>query len=351
MRETTVAASLLIDLLGHLADRVPREQLCRAAQLDPKLLADPDERVPGSVMERLWRAGEELSGDVDLGLHAAASHHPAALNILGYVILNCGTVGEVAEKLGRYAAILNDGLRVTITRPASPAGEDAICQFEAVEGPDNYLVRAPRHAMETIAAGIVCSMIALTRERILPREVSFRHRAPASVLEHARILGVTPRFGQPHNRVVFRATDWERPVLSAHPSLLAVFERHAQDMLAKLEQHGPVSRRLLQLLAKRLQGASPALPEMASALAMSPRNLQRALRDERTSFQALLDHARRELALRHLATPEGSAAEVAFLLGFADASAFTRAFRRWTGATPGAWRAQQRADGPAPRLH
>ncbi len=112
-----------------------------------------------------------------------------------------------------------------------------------------------------------------------------------------------------------------------------------------------MSRRLLQVLAKRLKGGSPPLGEVASALAMSARNLQRALREEDTSYQALLDHARRELALGHLATPAGSAAEVAFLLGFADASAFTRAFRRWTGSTPGAWRAQQRAAAPPSQCH
>lgn len=347
MRETTVAASLVIDLLGHLADRVDRAELCRAAEVDPKLFTDPDERIPGSVMERIWTAAEQLSADADLGLHAAASHHPAALNILGYVILNCKTVREVAEKLGRYAAIINDGLRVTLIRE----GTNIACQFEAIEGTNNYMLRSPRQPMETIAAGITCTVANLTRANVTPRGVSFRHAAPPEVGEHTRIFGVPAEFTQPHNRVLFRAQDLELPIPSANPALLAVFERHADDMLAKLEQHGPVSRRLLQVLAKKLQGGSPSLDEVAVALAMSPRNLQRSLREEETSYQALLDHARRDLALRHLATPEGSASEVAFLLGFADASAFTRAFRRWTGSTPGAWRAQQRAESATQRLH
>jgi AraC-like DNA-binding protein len=340
MRESTVAASLVIDLVAHVARRGQAVgDICRAARIDPAVLDLPDDRVPGSAMERLWEVGERLTGDPDLGLHAAESYNPGALNILGYVILNCRTALEVADKLGRYAALLNDGLRVSLSRD----GDATVCRFEVVAGMDNYLLRSPRQPMETMAAGVTCTVAALTNATITPREIGFRHAVPAKVTEHARIFGMAARFRQAEDRIVFRTQDLDRPIRSENASLLSVLERHADEMLAHIEEHGPVSRRLLQILAKRLQGGAPPLGEIASAMAMSARNLQRALREEDSSYQALLDHARRELALRHLATPEGSAAEVAFLLGFADASAFTRAFRRWTGSTPGAWRAQQRA--------
>lgn len=346
MRETTVAASLVIDLIGHLGRRgLPALDVCRAAHIDPAVLEAPDERLPGSLMERLWQVGESLAVDPDLGLHAAESYRPGALNILGYVILNCGMGTEALEKLGRYGALLNDGLRASVARE----GTDTVCRFEAIAGADNYLLRSPRHAMETMAAGVTCTISALMDEKITPRAVAFRHAAPPSASEHARIFGVVAGFGQPGDQIVFRAKDLERPIRSASPSLLGVFERHAEGMLAQIEEHGPVSRRLLQVLARHLLGGVPPLGEVASALAMSARNLQRTLNEENTSYQALLDLARRDLALRHLATPEGSVAEVAFLLGFADASAFTRAFRRWTGSTPGAWRAQRRAEATLPR--
>jgi AraC-like DNA-binding protein len=340
LRETTVAASLVIDLVGHLARRgLSEAEICRAARIDLAVLDAPDDRVPGGAMERLWQVGESLAKDPDLGLHAAESHRPGALNILGYVVQNCATAREVIEKLVRYAVLIHDGLRASLSRE----GTDTLCGFEAIAGLDNYLLRSPRQAMETTAAGLTCTLSALTHGAVRPREVSFRHAAPAVVGEHTRVFGVAPRFRQPLDRVVFWTPDLQHPIRSANPSLLAMFERHAVELLAHLEAHGPVGRRVLEVLAKRISGAAPPLGEVASALAMSARNLQRALREEETSYQALLDHARRELALRHLATPEGSAAEVAFLLGFADASAFTRAFRRWTGRTPGAFRASRRA--------
>ena len=95
---------------------------------------------------------------------------------------------------------------------------------------------------------------------------------------------------------------------------------------------------MLQYLAQRREGAVPPLREVARALAMSDRNLQRALRDDGTSFQKVLDEVRRDLAISHLANPATSAGQVGFLLGFSEPSAFHRAFRRWTGKTPSAYR-------------
>ncbi len=77
MRETTVAASLVIDLVGYLAARgVARLDVCREARIDPAVLDVPDDRLPGSMVERLWQVGERLTGDPDLGLHTAESYNP-----------------------------------------------------------------------------------------------------------------------------------------------------------------------------------------------------------------------------------------------------------------------------------
>lgn len=342
MRETTVAASIVIDMVAHLEARgIPRKEICRRAGIDPAALEAPDERLAGSAVERLWQVGEELTGDPDLGIHSAEAYNPGALDILGYVLLNCRTAAEALSKLGRYAALINDGLRVTIARD----GANTSCRLEAIAGLDNYLLREPRQVMEAMAAGIVRTLAMLTAERIAPREVTFLHPAPAAVAEARRVFGDIVRFGGPENRIVFLTADLERPVRSANRALLEVFERHADERLADLEGDGPVGRRVVGVLRERLRGDVPGLGEVASEIAMSARNLQRALKGEGTSFQDLLDRVRRDLALQQLARQRSSAAEVAFLLGFSDASAFTRAFRRWTGSTPGAWRA--RAANPA----
>jgi AraC-like DNA-binding protein len=335
MRESSVATSLVADVIGYLERQgLSAETVCRAAGIDPDLLAQPDARMPGSLMERLWAEGERLTGDPDLGLHTAEAYNPGALDIVGYVVLSCRTAADALDRLGRYAAVLNEGLQVEISRE----GDRTVCRFEVVETLDNYLVRHPRQAMEAMAAGIAVTTRRLTETDIEPLEITFRHEAPPSIREHLRLLGPLVQFSQPENRIAFHTADLSATVRSSNPALLAVFDQHAEALLHRLLQHGPVSRSVLKSLGGRLKGVVPTLRQVAQEIAISDRSLQRALRDEGTSFQRLLDEARHELAIGHLSVPGTSAAEVAFLLGFSEPSAFSRAFLRWTGMTPGAYR-------------
>lgn len=331
MREPTLAASLLIDLLGYLERQGCRTlDVCREADIDPRVLEEPNSRIPASYMERAWIVGERLAHDPDLGLHAAEHYNPGALSIVGYVILSCRTAGDALDRLARYVPLLNEGLHVTLTRHQGVTH----CRFEPLDRFESFLQRTPRQVMETMAAGIVVTLRRLATSPVEPTAVLFRHAAPSSLAEHHRLLGPTVRFAQPENAVVYPSATLEAGMLSADPALLEFFEGDARRRLAQLDSHGAVSRRVLDLLLKRLKGELPTLATVASELAMSERSIQRGLREENTSYRELIDEVRKELALQHLSRPGTSATDVAFLLGFSEPSAFTRAFRRWTGAPP-----------------
>ena len=319
----------MLDFLGRRG--VVVEEVGRAIELDVVALATPDQRVPGSIVERLWEEAERRTQDPHVGLHMGESYSPGALDILGYVILSCRTAGDALDRLARYAAILNDGLRVRVTRER----EMTVCWFDALDGLDNCLARAPRHPIEAMCSGVTVTMRHLTGRPIEPREIALRHRAPTDLAEHRRVFGQDVQFGAVDNRLTFLTTDLDAAVRSSNPALLEVFERHANAVLDALDPQGPVSRRVVHLLSERMKGIMPTLDDVASELAMSARSLQRSLRAEGTSYQLLLDDVRRELAVRHLAVRGTSAAQVAFLTGFSEPSAFSRAFRRWTGSTPG----------------
>jgi AraC-like DNA-binding protein len=334
MRESTVAASIVMDMLDYLGRRgVVVEEVRRAINMDVLALGTSAARVPGSCVERLFEEAERRTQDPQVGLHMGASYHPGALNILGYVVLSCRAARDVLDRLARYAAILNDGLRVRVTR----AGEKTLCRFDALDGLDNYLTRAPRHPIEAMSAGVAVTMRHLTGRAIEAQEVAFCHRAPSDVAEHRRVFGRDAQFGAAENLLAFLTSDLEAAVRSSNPELLDVFEQHANAVVDALDQRGPVSRRVVRLLSERVKGIAPTLDDVASELAMSARTVQRSLRAEGTSYQLLLDGVRRELAVRHLSVRGTSAAEVAFLTGFSEPSAFSRAFRRWTGVTPGAY--------------
>lgn len=334
MRESTVAASIIIDMLGYLERHGhPEAEVAAASRLSLPAVRLPDARVPGSAVERLWVEGERLTGDADLGLHMAEAFNPGALDILGYVILSCRTAREVLDRLSRFVAILNDGLKVHIVDERDVTE----CRFEILHTLDNYLARHPRHALEAMAVGVTTTLVRLTSGAIAPVAVGFSYPTPTSTSEHERVFGPVVRFGARENHLAFRTADLATAVPSANPQLLEVFERHAAAIAGTLDQYGPVGRRVVHVMANRVKGAAPTIDAVAVELAMSTRSIQRALQDEGTSYQLLLDDVRRELAIRHLMVPGTSATQVAFLTGFSEPSAFARAFRRWTGSTPGAY--------------
>jgi AraC-like DNA-binding protein len=336
-RETTVAASVVADMLDYMTRcGVSTDAALFAAGIDPTFLVSQDERVPGSRVERLWSFSVEQTGDELIGLHMAETYNAGALDILGYVILSCRNVGEALEKFARYAHLLNDGMRIELVRE----NKTAFCRCTFVEGTDNYLLRAPRHAMDATWGGLARELRRLARKPLGATAVWFRHAAPsrAHLGEYTRVMGVPVRFGAPDDRFTMPIQHLDQPLPSANPVLLEVFEQHARAAVPAIGVEDSPADQVARVLSQKLKGSVPVLQEVARELSMSTRNLQRTLRESGTSYQSVLDAVRRDLAIRHLANPTTSAGQVGFLLGFSEPSAFHRAFRRWTGKPPSAFR-------------
>jgi AraC-like DNA-binding protein len=337
-RETTVAASVVGDMINYLSARgVRSSEAITAAGLDPAFAASPDSRVRGSQVERLWSYAVEQTGDAVVGLHMAEEYNPGALDILGYVVLSCRTIGEVLEKLARYVPLLNDGMRMELSRDA----RSAVLRISYVEGIDNYLLRAPEHAIDATWGGLARELRRLAGTPLHASSVAFRHPAPPSAAaraEYARILGAPVSFSAAEDRFTIPIAHLAMPLPSAHATLLQVFEQHAQGALNAIGESDTTASQVARVVSQKLKGSLPVLDEVARELSMSRRNLQRSLRESGTSYQALLDEVRHDLAVRHLANPTTSTGQVGFLLGFSEPSAFHRAFKRWTGKSPSAYR-------------
>lgn len=303
MREATVATSLLIDFLAFLGRRgLAQDQVVLAARLDPAWLTTAPERLPASAMERLWATAEQLTGDTDLGLHSAEGYNPGALGILGYVLLSCANAAQALERLARYAPLLNEGLQVQLL----VEGDQTLCRFGAAPGSSSFLQHSPRQAIETLTAGIVLTLRRLAaqpQQAPQPLAVDFQHAAPASVNEHRRLLGPVVLFGQAHNQVRYASAALQAPLLSADPGLLAMFEGDAMRRLQALASQATLRGRAQAVVAARLKGRVPDLAEVAAALALSERSLQRGLQAEGCAYRDIVDEVRHTLALTHLARP------------------------------------------------
>lgn len=326
-RPPTIQVKAVVKILDAAAHAgVQPIALCRTVGLDPKLIDDPDNRIPFAQFVALYEQAARLTGDDAFGLHVGERTSPTRFDVLGYVVINSPTFGAAFDRLARYHAIWTDGAGFTLTE----AGPHVRLSYNYVAG-----VAPPRrHDCEMTFAIAVAFTRRMTGVAWQPHAVAFEHPQPADITEHARIFRAPLRFAQPRNELVFDRALLALPLIRADASLYAVLDRHAQDLLARLPQRDDTTAQVRRLLGDALSGGDPNIIAVARQLGTSARTLQRKLRTEGTSYQDVLDDMRRDLSQRYLRERAMAVCEVAYLLGFSGPSAFHRAFRRWTGVTP-----------------
>lgn len=338
MPEATFSIAIVRDIVQYaVAQGVSASELYQAAQIAPSWLDDPDRQVGGEVPQRLWREAVLQTGDRNLGLHIGEAFDLAAIGIVGYVLLNCATYGQVLEKLSQYTRLFSRG--VAIHHHVSAGW--VCCDCDIIGNVKNYLLDEPRHPIESTFAALITATQQLTGQRLKADVVWFQHPCPEDASEHERIFQTTVHFSQAVNRIIFPASCLNWAVRSANPKLLSVFELHASKMLNTQAETESYRQRVITAITHHLQGEVPPIEAIARHLMISVRQLQRELKTENTSYQELLDETRKELALREFMRSTTSIHDLAFLLGFSEPSAFHRAFKRWTGQTPRSYRLRQ----------
>lgn len=315
---------------GAAAQGVAPPDVLAAASIDPADLAEPDHRVSRAVETRLWHEAARLTGDESFGLHL--TERPLVGDFAGllFAMRSSATLGAAYERMIRY-------LRLVVQGPALDLRIDGhvarLRHYPPAEAP------APaRHAVECLIAGLVVLAKQCVDSAFSPRAVRFRHAAPADIGEHRRVLGPGVRFGEAHDELEIDRALLTAPLASADAALCEVLDDHLASRLAALPSGGSFLDRARAALAAELVHGEPALPAIAARLRLHPRTLQRRLQQEGTSLSSLLDRVRADLAVRYLSEPRASISDVACHLGFSEVSTFHRAFKRWTGVTPAAYR-------------
>lgn len=297
---------------------------------------DPDARMSLTTETALWAAGERLSGDANLGLHTAERLQPGAFDVLDYVVRTAPTLRVAVQRLGRYNRLEHDVAEFTL----HDDGERVRIVHAFRGGRPGQLLGQHRHSIEFTLASLAIIGRQLGGGPFAPTAVAFGHPAPATTNEHTRVFGVSPRFSAPANVFEVDTADLDRPLPAADPRLWRVIERHAEALLAaRPDPAESLAARVARDVTNALGEGPPTIADVARRLHMSERSLQRHLRDEGVRFDALVEGLRRDLALSYLSDRKMAIAEVAYLLGYSEPSAFHRAFKRWTGATPGELRA------------
>lgn len=294
------------------------------------LLGDPEPDVSGSgryPVDR-WRELLEIAAahlrDPDLGLHLGQTVTPRHFGVMGYVLLACGTLGAALTRLHRYQRLVYDvsPMRLHIESTS------VLLEWGTEHGRPGRLVD------ETAITALVQFARDVTGTRGLIESVDFVNPPPDSLAPFRKYFGGEVRFLQSATRVRLPLSLLAQALRQPDAGLLALLEQQANSLLSQLPDADDLEQAVRRAVAAFAREGEPSLDRVAALLHTSPRTLHRRLAERELGFRELLDDTRSRLAQQHLADPGLSLAEVALLLGYSEQSAFTRAFRRWTGQTP-----------------
>jgi AraC-like DNA-binding protein len=328
-----VTGSYLQPLLETAAARgVDVRALAQGAGLAMAL--DP---LPESLAARdyiaLLAAGAALGGDPHFGLHVGERMRRGANSVYGLILLACADFAQALEQTQRYEQLAHDLGR---SRLEVDAASGLACYSWTSHFPD-----ATRHLAESVFAGIRTFGSWLAGRPLAPRRLAFAHHSDADPAEYERVLGMVPAFGADAHLACFDASLLAMPVPNADAGMYPVLQQHAERLLREREdereRHGIVAQ-VRAAVIRNLANDRVRLASIAAELGLSGRTLQRKLAESGASFQQVLDAARYALAQDYLRQRGLSLADIAFLLGYQEQSAFTHAFREWSGLNPGAWR-------------
>jgi len=300
--------------------------------IDLALLSNPDARIPSRTWDSLTRDAAGQIADPAFGLLAARCWHPSNLGVLGYAWLSSSTLRTGLGRLVRYWRLL---------------GEASSTRLE--ESSAGLMVVLARQAPDPVSAAVtvdfvmsllvdMCRMNAGSSLR--PIAVHLRRVRPDNGEAYRRYFGCVVHFDADEDSFTLSRRDADRSLPSSNRQIAATLDRVLAERLAHLDKSDVVARCQAHLFEQMYSGEISE-DVMAEQLHMSRRTLQRKLADADLTFQKLVDDTRRDLAMRHLDDPRHSITDVTFLLGFSQQSAFTRAFKRWTGMSPTEYRAQR----------
>jgi AraC-like DNA-binding protein len=330
LKPITVSVNLLSQMFLYLDSlKVDINAFLRSIDVNPGAVKSPDARIPIEIYLRIQDEAAEYVNDPYFGLHMGEFAEAGSWSILGYMLMNCKNLGEAFEKSERYSRIIGNLIEArTELRPNTVK-----VNFQTAP----HAPKMSRHCFDASFSSSIRMIRSLTGVELHPLEVSFIYPEPDSKSEYERIFKCPVVFGQRDNSYTMDMNVVNTPIPMANPALLEYFEQYAQDFLTEMDRNDEHTRAVTKIILSKLDDEALSINQVAQEMAVSVRTLQKRLEEEGVVFSDLYKGIRHQLAQKYL-RENYTVEQITYLLGFSEPSVFRKAFKKWSGITPGEFR-------------
>lgn len=315
---------------------IDADALVRAAGLDLHTRPDPMSRQPAARGLAFWQLAMQAVDDELLGVDVALDSAPRTLNALGYAFMASENLGQMYTRVARYAHVVTDACEINFSVDTAGVGRLAISGDQRLLAEVD--ARTAWSLLDYAMVSVVRGSRGLYGRDFAALELRLQRPRPQSPDRYEKLLGCKPVYNCDDNAVLLDHDTLSRPLAFANPEVARASEAAVERHQAHWHSAVNLTTQLTTVLRDLLPSGEPKQKDVCARLGLTPRSFQRRLAEEQTTFREVLHATRHRLALGLLRGGQHSVSEVAFLLGFAEVSAFTRAFKRWSGASPRAWR-------------
>ena len=324
----TVAICFVAAALERVrARKIDVAALLARVGLSASLLQAPQARVSVKQYGELWRLVALTLDDEFFGQDARRMKS-GTFAMICHAVLSCKTLGQAVERSLRFYALILDDIAGKLVRQ----GSEAAIELHETAVPGRVFAH---EVLLMLLHGVACWLVG---RRIPVLRAQFSYLEPAHSAEYRLMYSTNLSFQAAHTALVFHASHLDLPIVQNARTLKEFLRNAPENILVKYKNGSSLTARIRRRLRQCLPGVLPEFEALADEMNMTPATLRRRLHDEGTSYQSIKDQLRRDLAISYLSHSDRSAMDIGLELGFSERSAFHRAFKKWTGASPGEFR-------------
>ena len=322
------AKQVMVLLEGAKRGGVSSEELLAECGIDPAVLQQADAKIDKRIFIQMMLAVMHRTEDEFMGFGAGRVSRPGTFSMMAHAVINCATLEKAVRRGIKFYELFN----LAIIGQLLVSDDEAAIRFQSRKE-----VEFQPYVMEAVVFLTLRFLSWLIGQQIVPKRINLEFPVQDEG-EFAAQFPCQVHYRQPHSEIILDSRYMNMPLVQNELSLSKFLRSSLEELMDGDIQNASLNAQIRSIISKEFGNNFPDFSVVCEKLAMTPQTLRRRLKDENTSYQEIKDSIRKDASIYYLSKPELTIDEIALLMGFSEASSFHRAFKKWTGKTPSAYR-------------